>query len=233
MWERGLGHPPVERALLLLSAACPETPRAALADLSIGTRDAWLLRLREWTFGAIIPGIAACPGCAQQVEINFGTAILRNETLTPGPHELAVSVADFTLTVRLPTSADLIAVAADGGSVPTRRLLFERCLVSAQHSSAAADIAELPDEAVDAVAHALAGADPLAAIELDIACPHCGHAWRSTFDIVGFFWSEIEAWACRLLREVHELASAYGWSEERIVALGPVRRQFYLELVRA
>jgi hypothetical protein len=35
------------------------------------------------------------------------------------------------------------------------------------------------------------------------------------------------------LRDVHELASAYGWRESEILALSPQRRQAYLELVRA
>ena len=57
--------------------------------------------------------------------------------------------------------------------------------------------------------------------------------WRAVFDIVTFFWSEIEAWACRILREVHILASAYGWCERDILALTSARRQFYLEMVQA
>ncbi len=37
----------------------------------------------------------------------------------------------------------------------------------------------------------------------------------------------------RLLREVHTLARAYGWSEGAILELGSARRERYLELVRA
>jgi hypothetical protein len=51
------------------------------------------------------------------------------------------------------------------------------------------------------------------------------------FDIVSFLWTEIAAEAKRLLREVHILASAYGWREADIFSLSPLRRQFYLEAV--
>jgi hypothetical protein len=44
-------------------------------------------------------------------------------------------------------------------------------------------------------------------------------------------WREIESMAGRLLRDVHALASAYGWHEKDILALSPVRRQFYLTLI--
>jgi hypothetical protein len=49
--------------------------------------------------------------------------------------------------------------------------------------------------------------------------------------VVAFFWEEIDVWAERTLSDVHRLASAYGWSESDILALGPRRRQRYLALI--
>lgn len=48
---------------------------------------------------------------------------------------------------------------------------------------------------------------------------------------MSFFWDEINHWAKRLIHDVHILAVAYGWSEEKILALSPWRRQAYLDLV--
>ena len=84
---------------------------------------------------------------------------------------------------------------------------------------------------MDRVAEAMAQVDSQADVQLDLVCPSCGHQWQATFDIVSFFWSEINAWAYRVLHEVHTLASAYGWREADILALDPGRRQFYLQLV--
>ncbi|HXI74354.1 MAG TPA: hypothetical protein VNG94_02120, partial [Pyrinomonadaceae bacterium] len=83
----------------------------------------------------------------------------------------------------------------------------------------------------DAVAKRMAEADPQADLRLDLSCPACGHRWQALFDIDSFFWSEINAWAQRVLTEVHALASAYGWRERDILDLSPRRRQFYLGLV--
>ena len=51
------------------------------------------------------------------------------------------------------------------------------------------------------------------------------------FDILSFFWGEIQICARRLLREVHALASAYGWTESEILSLSTTRRHAYLEMV--
>jgi hypothetical protein len=48
---------------------------------------------------------------------------------------------------------------------------------------------------------------------------------------VTFFWSEISAEARRLLLEVHNLASAYGWSESDILSMSALRRRYYLEMI--
>jgi len=233
VWEIGLAQPAVDRALTLLEAACPDTTRDALAKLSIGRRDASLLTLREWTFGPGMSSIVVCPECGNKVEISFDVSAVRvSPNLEPGPG-VEMAYAEFELQVRPPNSLDLAAIAAETSANQRRRLLFERCLVNARRAGQPATAGELPDETIDAVAERLAVADPQADVQLEIACPFCGHGWRAVFDIVSYFWSEIEAWAGRLLREVHILASAYGWSERDILALTPARRQFYLEMVEA
>jgi hypothetical protein len=84
-----------------------------------------------------------------------------------------------------------------------------------------------------AMADTVAAADPQAEIELALTCPACGLLWRTPFDVVNFLWQEIDAWAASLLGEVHILASNYGWSERDILALSPLRRAYYLDLIGA
>ncbi len=67
VWEQGLTLTPVQRALALLAAACPDTSTDALAGLSIGQRDACLLTLREWAFGPQLISLATCPACNERV----------------------------------------------------------------------------------------------------------------------------------------------------------------------
>ena len=93
------------RALLLLCAACPETPPEALAELPVGRRDALLLTLREWAFGPQLKGLASCPSCANTLDLEFTTS----DILLPaanGPATVAVEYAGADWTFRVPNSRD-------------------------------------------------------------------------------------------------------------------------------
>ena len=59
IWETGLGHHPIDQALIILAAAFPEISRDKLAKLSIGQRDSCLLTVRAYTFGSRLAGLAA------------------------------------------------------------------------------------------------------------------------------------------------------------------------------
>jgi hypothetical protein len=230
-WERGRAKSLPERALLLLAAACPLTPAEELGRLRIGQRDARLLTLREWTFGSCLVGLANCPDCGERVEAAFDAADIRAAAESETAEVLALGVADHAVRFRLPSSLDLLAVAASQDLETARRTLFERCLVAALRRDEPVAAAELPTEVVQAVMAGMAAADPQADVQLALSCPACGRQWLMAFDIVAFFWSEVQTWAQRILREVHVLATAYGWREADILALSPQRRQIYLDMV--
>ena len=112
-----------------------------------------------------------------------------------------------------------------------RQNLLQRCVTTAQRAGTEIATAELPAEVDAAIAQRMAEADPQADVQVALACPQCHHAWQTPLDIVSYFWTEIHAWASRILREVHALAAAYGWSEAAVLALTPHRRQAYLEMI--
>ena len=230
-WERGLGQQPIERALTLLAAACPDTPADALARLSIGQRDAHLLSIREWLFGPTLVSLVNCPNCGERLELNFNVADIRVPLEGQPPASMSLSVAGYEVQFRHPNSLDLSAVTRGQDVLNGRRLLLERCLLRAELDDEAKTVDELPAEVIESVVEQMAQADPQADVQLALACPQCNHQWRAAFDILSFFWSELNVWATRILREVHTLASAYGWREADILAMSPWRRQMYLEMV--
>ena len=233
VWEYGASQPPVQRALELLEAACPEISRDALAALSIGERDAWMFMLREELWGREMTAFAPCPGCREKLEFALDTREILASFRERPPNELAFSIAGYELTFRLPTSLEMIAASRRSGIEECRALILERCLLSAHHGDTPVDADELPEEVTLGVAQCMAEADPLADIQFRLTCPCCEYEWRAPFDIVSFLWTEIEVWARRMLADVHALAAAYGWSEREILSLTPVRRQSYLEMVGA
>lgn len=229
VWERGQAEPPVRQALALLAAACPETPAEELAQLPIGRRDRLLLELRERTFGPRLVSLAACPGCGERVEVELAIHDLLVACETPEPPPLLA--AGWEVRFRLPHSLDLLALAG-ADPVEARRRLLAGCLTAAR-SPQGEEVASaaLPAEILEAVAGRMAESDPQADVELALTCPACRRGWLAIFDIVSFFWLEIEAWARLLLRDVHRLALAYGWREPDVLALSPWRRRAYLEMV--
>lgn len=230
-WERALGQLPVERALALLAAACPEQTPEELAQLSIGQRDRLLLRLRESTFGSQLVSRASCRQCNEPLELTFNVSdIYAPEAETS--EELRLLVDDYGVQFRLPNSHDLSAIANCGDVTEGERLLLARCLLRVDEGGEerAPDV-DLPEHVREAVVRRMAEADPQSDVQLALSCPACAHQWLAAFDIVSYFWSEINAWADRILREVHTLAAAYGWREEDILAMPPGRRHIYLEMV--
>ena len=227
-WERGLSQSPVHRALTLL--ALTEATPAQIPQLSIGQRDAQLLALRERAFGPQMTGLATCPACGLQLELDFNVADVRVPPPTDLPNAGTLSLSDCEVGFRLPNSQDLASLASGDASMQ-RRALLERCVLHARHNGQPISIDQLPTDVVTAVSERMAETDPQADVQLALSCLDCGHHWQAPLDIVSFLWSEIHAWAIRLLCDVHALASTYGWHEADILAMSPWRRQAYLELI--
>ncbi len=230
VWEQGLSATPVERALLLLSADQAES-WDALSKLSIGIRDARLLKLRAETFGSSLQAMCDCPQCGETVEMSFEAGDILVDMPDAGDGLLSLTTGDYNVYFRLPDSRDLAAAVAVGDRTIAARQLFHRCVIEARQDDKIVSSDALPSDVMDAVAERISGIDAQSNIELEMTCPACNHTWISPFDIVAFFWLEISAWAKRMLRDVHTLACAYGWNEETILALSPARRQAYLEMV--
>lgn len=224
---------------------------------SVGQRDGWLLTLREELFGDRLETVAACPSCGAPLEVALRTGDVRVLAAGAGRDAVVrVEMDGYRVEGRPPTSADLLeALSAPdaspqaagtlehartddpdtpaGGSSGGPAALLRRCIAVAKRGDADVDPASLPPAVGEAVAQAMADADPQADVRLALDCPECGHRWSSPFDILSYLWDEIDDWAARLLREVHALASAYGWSERDILGMTARRRRLYLEMCGA
>ena len=227
-WEEGVSQHPLERALTLLALAWPQRSIDEWARVSIGERDRQLFQLRNELFGSKFEAIAICPKCGERLELAFSTQDLLNQTSEPEP--LRLNSGSYEVNYRVPTTADLLAVAGDPGQA--RELLLDRC-IEAHSEGVAVPASALPDEVVKILGQKMADADPQADVQIVLDCPACSHHWPTVFDILSYLWGEIEDWAQRLLHDVHSLARAYGWSERDILSMSATRRRLYLEMVGA
>lgn len=232
-WERGLGRSPTGRALALLGATDPVRTEDDWAEASIGARDAALLRLRERLFGRCMEVTAGCPRCGEPLEAEFTTGELGTKTaLQSSRASFGLTARGYDLTFRLPTSRDL-EVATDPAVPDGRALLLERCIERASRDGSPIEVTALPPDVTAAVSAQMGRTDPMAEIEIGVSCGSCGHDWAMLFDIAQHLWSDLCDWAERLLREVHVLASAYGWTEREVLRLSATRRRAYLDLLGA
>lgn len=212
------------RALRLLAAALPGESPDHLAQLSIGQRDNALLNLRARVFGRRMEALALCPACGETLEMVLDAEDLR-VTATAEAASAWRELPEHGVRVRSPNSADLLAVITSPSQESAVAALVERCVQPLN--------GEVGDVPLERLEDAILGADPLAELDLALSCPVCSHTWVAPLDVPAFVWAEVDAWAMRVLQEVHLLASAYGWSESEILRLAPRRRQAYLDMIGA
>lgn len=229
LWERAQPLGAIERAIELAAAAEPVAARDDVAALPLGRRDARLLALRDASAGASLDATARCPSCGEDIEFSPAAAQL----LEAAPAAAApIECDEFVVRWRAPDSRDALAAAAAIDAAAAHRILLERCVLAAAGPSGEVDASELPPAVRDALEAAIAAADPLAEILIDLACPACGEAFVADLDVAGFVWAELDAGARELLRDVDVLARAYGWTEPEVLALSDRRRAVYLRMVR-
>jgi hypothetical protein len=231
IWEVGLTQRPAAWALALLAAACPDLPAPMLAQLSIGQRDARLLSLRESLFGSQMATLTECPLCDEQLELTFELQDIRTSPQADPVEASVLCLGEWQVRFRLPNSLDLLAVAGLQDIATARQALYQRCILHAEQGGEAMSVDRVPEDVVARVSAQMAQLDPQGDVQLALTCPACAHQWLANLDIARFLWAELDAWALRMLRDVHSLAAAYGWREADILAMSPWRRQIYLELI--
>lgn len=227
IWELGKALHPLDRGLLAIESVSTEADRGTAADWPLGRRNRALAELRCACFGPALKGWTACDGCGEELEFNVDASAF----IAQDAPAADARIRSRGRVLRLPTSRDLASVAGEKDSALAAIRLVERCTISSDDEPGEAP--PLSDEDVDAIGEAMSARDPLSEILLHFDCPECGASFDRPLDVTAFVWSEIEGRAKRLLRDVHALATAYGWSEEEILSLSPARRSFYLAMVQA
>jgi hypothetical protein len=225
-WEHGGTRHAIDRALLLFSAAAPTENPDALADRTLGERNAALLRLRQKLFGDRLQSCVDCPECGERLEFTLSASTLLGREAAPAGPENTRTLFCGDIQLRLPTSRDL-AMAAAAPDIESAELELIRSLLISGNST------PLTGELRNELAQILDTADPCLDFAVNLACPECAHDWTASFDVAEFLWEEIDSRARRLLDEVDLLARTYGWSERHILELSDGRRHAYLERVQA
>jgi len=227
---------PAPRANALI-ARCMAGAAVPADALTVGDREAILLHLRRLTFGESMACTLPCPSpsCGEQlqVSVDVGDLLVPRAESTVSRVRVESGGAAFDVSFRLPTAADLDAIAADAAADldDAALALLARSVLHADRDGRAVDPRDLPEDVRAAVAAAMAECDPQAEVLMTMRCPQCGSQFSSLFDAAAFLLRELDVRAVRTLGEVHVLAQHYHWSESDILRMPAQRRARYIELI--
>ena len=191
----------------------------------VGRRIAALLRVlaaTEHRQQVLLTARCGHGGCAADFEFGLPLDVLAGAADDPGPVHVALPDAR-SATVRLPTGDDLRRwrAAPAGSRAQALGAMLAALVVDGQVG---------PDDEA-AVAAAIAERDPLVAFAVRCACPACGAEQDVPVDLEALALARLAARQHALLREVHALATRYGWTERDVLALPPGRRARYLAFI--
>jgi hypothetical protein len=221
-WELSRVLPEDEAVLSLLTLAWPERSTEELARLPLGERNALLLEMRAAVFGPRMEGFAICPECGAELELTADPRALV-QALRSEPAEASAEIAGYHM--RPVNSLDLMASSYAASEEEARRILLARSLGLEAH-----ELAELGESAA-ALAERFERVNASAEIRVRLECAGCRNRPVLDLDVARYLLREVAAAGRRLMAEIHELASAYGWSEAAIASMSAARRAAYLEML--
>jgi hypothetical protein len=225
----------------VLARCCTSEPVPAAAredaawSLPLGARIARLLCiLRLTTEDEALATTLRCShdDCRHDFAIALPFAALAAQAADAAP---AAQIVQFPLgdaaplTLRLPTGRDQAAWRE-------RHFDNQDDALTAIVRSLAVEPAALPDLAPDRLAPlaaAMEAADPLVAFTVETTCAHCHRPVGLDVDLEGVALQQLARLRREALRDVHELATHYGWTEPDVLAIPPRRRAEYQRLIAA
>ncbi len=213
-------------ALALASLGEEAVRREHVAGLCTADRRFLMLRLQihlgrgaEWRH-------AACSACSEAFDFFLDLSALPVEASGPEFPFASVRLGKESHRFRLPTGADQEAIADVASDEEAGWELLRRCWVPGQKKTRWESLRKHGASAWERVEAALESVSPAVASEVAATCPACGKESRVSVD-----GREALRGGGDLLREIHQLAMHYHWSEADILELGRPRRHRYLALI--
>lgn len=199
------------------------------AELTVADLEALLLELRRRIIGETIATRGRCPkpDCATPIDVSFGIGdyLRGHSTRKPSNVETIESdsqwfqVRGSEIQFRLVTVGDLVAAA----ELPAPEFELARRTIRTPMQELSKHGQKKAERAMESLAPPLSG-------EIEGQCPECGTRVSFWFDVQSYVQRELRYDAEFLYEDVHQLATKYHWSEEKILSLPRQRRMQYVEL---
>lgn len=201
----------------------PATPALA-QTLPCGTRE-WLL---QWSAHRLNLGTrwfeAECAHCGAPYDIALDLTHPVYRAADGAGTQVNVETSLGTRAFAIPTGAheEALASVAPGGD--PRRAFAALCGLS---RDAVADAPRFDEHDLELIDEALEAASPDIADAISAICPDCGAETESRIDPLLFAFPD----ESRILRDMHVIASAYGWPPDAILKLSARHRAFHAGMI--
>ena len=163
---------------------------------------------------------AVCGSCSTQFDVPVDLSCLPVKTAEASYPSVEKNFGKTAYGFRVPRLADLKSLDNSLSSEDATKHLIESCQIEGPAR-------EFTKKERAEISEALETVSPEIPISLQSACPECAEVNDIPFDtaahLISFFKNPLE--------DVHEIASAYHWTEAEILALSRSRREAYLSLI--
>lgn len=208
-------------ALVLLARVASVSDGRAPERLAASDRDRLLACVYRRTWGDAIRSTLTCRACAARFDLGFSLRALQEHLDANGAHADPGADREFAEPggerIVVPCAVDELAAARHATPV--------EALARAASDSGTASVA--------AIAERLEALAPILDLELLAACAECGHEQAIEFDLQSFLLARLLNERALLTRDIHVLASTYGWSFAEILALPRTQRQAQVAMIEA
>lgn len=191
-----------------------------IGALTLGDREALLLRMRLLNFGNRLNLVVNCPApdCSEPMDVSLTIAEICCAREAEAYEDYTLVAESRPLRFRLPTQADVRAAALSRGD-PAAAMAW-CCLLNSPSGLSPAELEALGTE--------LSSRDPQAEVELELSCPECGHGFTAALHADRMLQSELASRRTDFETGVSLMAMHYHWSEREILDLPISRRRRYV-----
>jgi hypothetical protein len=212
---------------MLVAQTETDLPSGRAAEMAAADRERLIAAVYKQTFGDRVKSTINCSQCNEPFDLDFEVSDLLT---TLGEEQGKIETirskeGDFILEngcrFRLPSGIDEMAVFG----LPleeAQKILLSRCIIEGD-----------PERNGKHVQDAMQKLAPVAEIDLDAPCPECGETQSVHFSLQSYLLAALRQERPRLIREVHRLATAYGWGLNEILSLPRSQRRSFVELIES
>jgi len=223
-------------AVQLLENLIAEIPgslqRDDIVQLTACDRDRLLAAIYRRIYGNRVDSSVFCAACGEVFDLHFDLTDLMDTLLPSTETELIQTQTDRSyllpegIRFRLPTAEDELSVI---GMLQedAETLLLQRCMLKPETREMEKDGEDL----LTKIQSAMAALAPLVDTELDAKCPECSHLQQVHFDLQHFLLQALCNDRTQLMRDLHILATAYGWGLNEILGMTRSQRKSLVAMV--